>query len=492
MRDEETLVAASPAETAIADAAGLADFIHADHLSADGGRPADRRGQWGWVLFEAARDPNILFQIYIISPFFASVMMHDTLAGQERWGEITTWSGVIVAIMAPFMGAIADRGGPRKPWLALFATLMVTSFAGTWFGVANSSSAVIALVGAMVIVNNVTFEFSNAFHGAMLSGVAPLSRIGGLSGLAYALGNASGVILLAVFLVAFMLPGHVSWAFVPAHPLFGIDQATHQPERLAGPISAVWMLVLAIPLFVFTPDRAARGLPLAQAIRQGVGSVLRTVRSLHRYRNIAHYLGARCLFNDGMTGVLTFTGIYAAGAFRLGALEMTLFGINVSIFAALGGLLGGWLDDRLGSRRALFISIGGTTLFFALTLTMAPDRIFWFWHVAAKPVVPLPFFSTGPELLYVVFADAMAMCIVAGYASSRTMMARLAPPEKMTEFFGLMSLSGSATTFLAPISVTWMTYWTHSQRGGMVAIVVLLALGLAWLTVVREERAPLA
>lgn len=488
------MVAASAAETFVADAAGAAEFLREHEISADGGRVADRLGQWGWALFEGARDPNVLFQIYVITPFFANVMMHDAIRGQELWGEAITYSGLLTAVLAPFMGAIADKGGPRKPWLALFAALMVISFAGTWFGVPNSTSLQIFVVLAMIVANNVTFEFSNAFHGAMLSAIAPHSRVGRLSGLAFTLGNGSGVILLSFFFIAFVAPGLVHASFVPAHPLFGVDQAAHEPERLSGPISAVWMFLLAIPLFLFTPDRPPSGIPLRVVVRQGVETVIRTVRSLKHYRNIAHYLGARALFNDGMTGVLNFIGIYASGTFHLGVLPMTLYGIVICVFAALGGFVGGLMDDRLGSRMALILSIGGTTLFFALSLTMSPDRIFWFWHAPAlaRPVLPLPFIDTWPRLLFFVFTNLTAVAIVAGYASSRTMMARLAPPEKMTEFFGLMSLSGTAATFLAPVTVTLMTAWTHSQLGGMVAIVALLALGLVWLTKVKEERAALA
>jgi len=491
MHDDEILISASPAEAIIADATGPAAIIREQERSADGGRAADRRGQWSWALFEGARDPNILFQIYIISPFFATVMMHDAVRGQELWGDTTTWGGVITMVLAPLMGAIADKGGRRKPWLALFSALMVVSFAGTWVGVPNSTNFQIYFVAAMVIINNIVFEFSNSFHGAMLSGIAPSSKIGGLSGLAYALGNGSGFLLLVFFFVAFMAPGHVHAGFVPAHPIFGVDQAAHEPERLSGPISAVWMLLFAIPLFLFTPDRARGTLSSREALRQGVSSLIGTVRSLKHYRNIAHYLGARSLFNDGMTGVLTFTGIYAAGTFSLDGLDMSVFGIELTVFAALGGLFGGWIDDRIGSRNALFISIGGTALFFALALMQAPDRIFWFWHIdpGASAALPVPFFNTWPKLLYLLLSDAMALCIVAGYANSRSMMARLAPTEKMTEFFGLMSLSGTATTFFAPIAVTWMTIWTHSQRGGMVAIVAMLVGGLLWMLKVKEVRA---
>jgi UMF1 family MFS transporter len=495
MNQEQPVVPASPAENLVADAEGLADLVHAvrggEEVSAEGGRAATKAGQWGWALFEAARDPNVLFQIYVISPFFATVMMNDAVRGQILWGDIATYSGWFTALLAPFFGAVADKGGPRKPWLALFAILMVVSFAGTYVGVPNSSTTQILIVGVAIVVNNIVFELSNAFHAAMLSAIAPHSRIGGLSGLAYALGNASGLVLLVFFYLAFLAPGvdHLNW--LPSAPLFGVDRAAHEPERLAGPISAIWMLLLAIPLFLYTPDRKRGLLSWWQAMKGGVSAVGRTIRSLRHYRNVAHYIGARSIFNDGMTGVLTFSGIYAAGTFGWDAHDMTLYGIELSVFAALGGFFGGWLDDHLGSKRALFISIGGTALSFALCLTMGPDRIFWFIPIDPRAVHVTGFsiFATWPEILFIALVDLTALCIVAGYANSRTMMARIAPIEKMTEFFGLMSFSGTAATFLAPMAVAWMTYWTQSQRGGMLAVVALLVGGLVWMFWVKEERA---
>ncbi|HVU19227.1 MAG TPA: MFS transporter [Rhizomicrobium sp.] len=465
----------SNAETLIAAEAGVAE------LTAEGGLPASRRGQWAWALFEGARDPNVVFQIYVISPFLATAMIRDPIRGQELWGDITAWSGYITAILCPFFGAIADRGGPRKPWLALFSVLMVLSFAGTWFGVPDSNATQIFIFATAMIVNNMTFEFSNAFHGAMLSRIAPPSRIGGLSGLAYALGSGSGFLLMLLFLLAFILP----------HSWFHLEDGV--AERLSGPISAVWMLVFALPLFLFTPDRPPSGIPLTRAIKDGIAAVIATIRSLKRYRNVAHYIGARTLFNDGLTGVLTFTGIYIAGTFHFSTLPLIVFGLSMVFCGAVGGFVGGWIDNRFGSKTALLVTVGGTALCFAIGLTMGPDRILWFIPVDpnAPPMLPFPFFDTWPKLIYLVLGCLNALFVVGAYANNRTMLARIAPIEKMTEFFGLMSLSGTAATFLAPVTVSWMTYWTHSQRGGMVAIVALLAAGWVWMLFVKEERAPL-
>ena len=343
-------------ESLIAAEAGVAE------LTAEGGLPADKRGQWSWALYEAARDPNQVFQIFVISPFIATVMIRDPAHGQEVWGSLTAYSGVITAILCPFFGAIADRGGPRKPWLALFTLLMVLSFAGTWFGVADSTPLQIFIVGTAIVINNVVFEFSNAFHGAMLSRIAPPSRIGGLSGLSFALGTGSGFILMLLFLVFFILPGA---------PLQLPD---HIPERLSGPITAAWMLVFAVPLFLFTPDRERSALPLSRVVREGIASVISTVRSLKRYSNVAHYIGARTLFNDGLTGVLLFSGIFAAGTFHLDTLPMTIYGLLIVFFGTIGGFFGGWLDDIWG----LLDSVAADALAGPSTLTMAELRILRF------------------------------------------------------------------------------------------------------------------
>ncbi len=469
------------------------EFAIARVASADGGNVASRLGQFSWALSQAARDPNVIFQIYVISPFFATIMIRDPVRGQMLWGDLSAWSGYLTAILAPFLGAIADRSGRRKPWLGLFTAILTITYASPWLGVPDSSESRILIVGILLVINNIMSDLAGVFHSAMLPSVAPNSRIGALSGLALALGAGSGLFLLILFFLAFAAPGLIHASFLPESPLFGVDQAAHEPERLSGPISAIWLAVFAIPLFLFTPDRAGTGLPARRAAIDGIRAVIRTVKSLRHYRNVARYVIARSIFNDGMTGVLTFSGIYAAGVFDLDALQLTIYGMDMCVFATLGGFFGGWLDSRFGSKRALQVSIGGTALFFALSLTMAPDRLLWFIPVdlQAAPILPLPFLNTWPQICFTAASDVTALCIVAGYASSRTMMARIAPVEKMTEFFGLMALSGTATAFLAPLLVSCMTAWTASQRGGMMAIVLLLAIGWAGLALVKEERATL-
>jgi UMF1 family MFS transporter len=482
-----------PSSSAGVAASGLAVWLHRPSgASATGGPIASRLGQVSWAMFECARIPYVLLvTIYLFAPYFTKVVVGDPVRGQIIWSAISSWGGIATAFAAPFLGAIADIGGKRKPWIFAYTMIMVVAMISMWYGVPHASMAQLVVLAFCIIAANFSYEFSSVFHNAMLPTIAPHDRVGPLSGLGLSLGNFAGIILLGFMMVAFSAPGHLHLPFIPSHPLFGVSQQAHDPERLTGPISGVWLLIFSLPLFLFTPDKPSSGVPILEQMRRGVGAVWGTVKSLRHYRNVGMYLIARIFFNDGMGAVLLFGGIYAAGTFDWGPLTMMVYGIELSVFAVVGGFVGGWLDNHLGSKRAIYVSVGGTLLFFAMSLTMAPDRILWFIHydTSLPHINALPFFNTWPQVIYLLIVNGVAVLITAGYANARTMMARLAPPEKMTEFFGLMSLSGTAATPFANLSVTIMTSWTLSQRGGLLAIMGFLAVGLFLMSYVKEERA---
>lgn len=463
-----------------------------EEISAAGRRSASRAGRLAWALFEGARNPHVLLiTIYIFAPYFALHLVGDGVRGQAIWSNVHTVAGIIIALTAPILGAIADAGGRRKPWLALFWLLLAAASAALWFAKPDDSGLPLALVIVLLVVSFVSFEYTAVFHNAMLPAIAPDRRVAALSGLGLALGNLSGVILFVFMLLAFALPGLVQWSFVAAQPWFGIDQAAHEHERLSGVLVAIWLVVFGLPLFLLTPDQTRTALNPVQAVRHGLRSLAHTLRSLRHYRNVALYLLARMIYNDGKTAILIFGGVYAAGVFHWQALHMIVYGIILSIFAVLGGVFGGWLDDRFGSQRAILISIGGTIVGLILSLSMTPDTILYVipYDTARPPVHDLPFFRTCPEIIYVLLVIVIAVFITAAYANSRTMLARIAPVPKMAEFFGLYAFSGTATAFLAPFIVGRFTTWFESQRAGMAAILILLCAGFIVMLFVRQERA---
>jgi UMF1 family MFS transporter len=397
----------------------------------------------------------------------------------------------VLAFAAPILGAIADRNGRRKPWVAGSVIGMVVGALALWFVLPGGAGLGVYPTLGLLIVINLLFTISEVFHNAMLPSIAPVSRIGTISGLAFALGNVGGLMLMLFVLFAFSLPGTSDWPFVLDAPLFGIDQAAHEHDRIVGPISAVWMLLLTLPLLAFTPDGQGTSLRVREAAREGLRDVAQTFRQLPHYSNIAIYLGSRMFFIDGMVGVMTFGGVYASGTFDWDTTTLLIFGLCTSASAMIGAYLGGRIDDRFGSKRALQIAIGMSSLILVLLVSYQRETVLFVVHTGAAPVWSSPYFASLPELAYFVTNQIFAVFFVTGLSSSRTLMARLAPPQMATQFFGLFALSGTVTAFLAPLVVGTVTAAFASQRAGMAALVVLMALGYVGLLFVREEQAKL-
>lgn len=459
------------------------------------GTPAASTLGWvSWSLFEWARNPYvILVTIYIFAPYFSAEVVGDPVRGQALLGYTSSIAGAFIAVLAPILGAICDKSGRRKPWILVFVAVMTPAIFALWFSAPGGAGLGVWPTLALIVVVAICFEFGAVFHNAMLPHVAPARLIGYASGLALALGNLAAVVLMVAVLWGLSLPGQVEWSFIPEVPWFGLDQSTHEHSRAVAPLAAVWLLLFALPLFFFTPDGVAAGVSVGVAVRDGLADVWRTLRALLHYRNVALYLVARMVFNDGMAGVLTFGGVYAAGTFDWETIEMLIFGIVTSVSAALGAMIGGRLDDALGSRRAVLLGVGGTAVLLCVGVLITPASLFFvaidFGHQA---VWDSPYFATLPELLYFANTQLFAMFITVAFASARTMLARIAPTELMTQFFGLFALSGTATAFLGPLVVGWFTSVFDSQRAGYASLLILLFGGFALMLFVKEERATMA
>lgn len=458
--------------------------------TASAGRSLDRqvidRGAWSWALFEWARNPWVLLgTIYVFAPYISNVVIGDPVRGQALIASWHTTAGVIIAITSPFLGAATDRMGRRKPLLAVCVLALAFFIAIKWFALPNEQGLPLWAIGLFTTAAGVAFVYTEVLHNAMLTSAAPPAVLSRVSGLGLALGNAASVLLLVFVLVTMALPGQVALPFLPEAPLFGLDPAEHEPSRVVTLICAVWLIVFTVPMFLYTPDLTTTGERFGDALRHGVGNVIRTIRKLRDYRNVALFLVARMLYADGKTAILIFSGVYASGVMGWNLLEMLAYGILLSIFAVTGGVLSGWLDHAVGLKRAVVIEIGVTLLCLIFMVSMSPTSMFFAPVEADVAVWGSPIFATAPELAYLGFAVIIAISITAAYGSSRALMARLAPAGMEGEVFGLYALAGSATAWLAPGLVAYFTTAYQSLRAGFAAIALLLLAGLVLLLFVK-------
>lgn len=450
-------------------------------------------GYFSWTFGQAARDPYyIMVIIYIFYPYFSNTVVGDPVRGQALIGYITAGAGFLLALTAPFLGAIADKDGRRKPWLV--GTVVVMAMGAFLLWMVEPEGRGISLTSAVMIlfVIKVCFTVCEVFHNAMLPSIAPVNRVGLISGLAFSLGNVGGLLLMLFVLFAFSMPGTQPWGFLPEAPLFGIDQSAHEHNRIVGPIAGAWMLVFMLPVLLFTPDGKASTSPMWEVAKEGVRDVLQTLRHIRHYANVARYLLARLFFIDGMVGVLTFGGVYASGTFGWDTTTLLIFGLCTSASAMFGAYVGGLLDDRLGSKKALQISIWTSSMVLLMLVSVQPDTILYVVEVGREPVWGSPYFASLPEIFYFCTNQVFAMFFVTGLSTSRTLMAKLSPPELATQFFGLFALSATVTAFLAPLLVATATDVFESQRIGFASLASLMIIG-AWLLMkVREEQATVA
>jgi UMF1 family MFS transporter len=442
-----------------------------------------------WSIFEGARNPYvILITIYIFMPYFAAVVVGDPVRGQEAVAAYGQYSGWIVMCTAPFLGASIDRMGRRKPMLALMVLIMVPMIWSLWWTKPDHTGLSVNAVIALATAIGVLFSYTEVLHNSLLVRAAGVSGAHKASGLALALSGVLALSALAFVTWAFALPGKVAWSIIPKAPLFGLDVLTHQADRIVAPIAAGLFLLGAIPLFLFTPDAEPSGVPVLTALRGGASSLWRIVSNMRNYRDAAIFLIARMFYVDGMTAVLLFAGVYARGVMHWGALEMLFYGMLLTIMTVAGGFVGGALDARLGPKRAVQIEIGGTLIGIICLLGMAPTRILYFWmyNPATHPVLwHGPMFTTLPEVIFILIGFSNALFITAHYASSRTLLTRLTPPEQTGAFFGVYALSGTATVWLGSFLVNLGTHIFKTQQGGFASITVLLALGFVGLLFVR-------
>lgn len=443
-----------------------------------------KAGLIGWAMFDWANQPFYLLVVtFLFAPYFVNGFMDDPAHAQSLWAYATGAAQLIAAVMAPILGVIADTGFRRKPWIAALSVPFVVGLCGLWFaypGEAAFVPLVLISFGLAVIGAELTAVFNNS----MMPGLVSDKRLGTLSGVGWATGYVGGLVSLALVAGLIVTDPNTGKTLFGLSPILTLDTATREGDRLVGPLSALWYLVFVLPLFLFTPDRPDVP-PQPSRMREGLGRLMRSIRDLIRdHTNVVRFLIARMLYADGLGAVFAFGGIYAASVFGWGATELGLFGIILTVAGIAGACLGGVVDDRLGSKTVIVVAL---LLFIAGSigvLSVDQDEILFFVPVEPKADGGGLLASAG-EQTYLAFAVLIGLAAAPIQASSRALLARISPPGKTTEFFGLFAFSGKISAFAAPLAIGLVTALSDSQRIGISMSLVFLVAGLLLLKGVK-------
>jgi MFS transporter, UMF1 family len=446
---------------------------------------APLRARFSWMLFDWAVQPYYtLILTFLFAPYFANTVVDDGARGQALWGYGAAAAGVLVAIGSPFLGAFADGRGQRKPWIGVFSVILAAAMATLWVATPHAPMSTIHLVLFAFVCATACAEFTAVFTNAIMPGLAPAHELGRLSGSGWACGYIGGLVSLVLIAGLIVSNPETGKTLLGLEPLIQLDGGARQSDRLVGPLSAIWYLVFMIPFFLFVPDVRQKR---PDDGKTALGELWETIRALPGHRNVLLFLGARMIFTDGLTAIFTFGGIYGAAVFGWGALELGIFGIVLTLVGAIGALIGGVLDDRFSSK-AVILSALVLLLIAALgILSVDKTHVLYVVEVTPKAVGSAPFSSIG-EQVFLGFAILVGIVSAPVQASSRSLLARLAPKEKITQFFGLFAFSGKVTAFAAPFLVATITEITDSQRLGMSAITLFLITGMLLMLPVRSPQ----
>jgi UMF1 family MFS transporter len=404
-----------------------------------------------WCMYDwACAAFSIIVTTFIFSTYFTTHIATNQIVGTYQWANAMSLAGIIIALASPLVGAIADHGGHHKTWLFFFTGVAIISSALLWFAYPDPHSVYFTL--ACVVVGTVGYEVAFVFYNSFLPHLAPNLYLGRISGIGWGCGYLGGIVALSIALFLFVRTD-LSW----------IDKQTAEQIRICGPFVALWLLIFSLPLFFLVPKLSTVSQPLPQAIRAGWRELISTMKKLPRKKNIFRYLISHMVYTDGLNTLFAFGGIYAAGTYHFTFEEVLLFGITMNITAGLGAILLGWLDDWLGSKEIVLISLVCLVILGIPLLLLDNKNVFW-----------------GVALLLCLFVGPVQ-------SASRTLMVKLIGTQntQSTEMFGLYALSGRITAFMGPWLFGLMTFCFNSQRVGMAMVLVFLAVGAILLLPVK-------
>ena len=413
-----------------------------------------KRTIFTWSLYDFANQPYPTIIItFVYSAFFTGDLAASYANPDSLWLFAISICAIIIALLSPLMGAIADRSGYRKTYLISCTWICIISSIFLYFPM--EGQVFFALL--LVIISNAAFEMGQVFCNSYLPDIAPKEKIGRISGYGWSLGYLGGLIGLAVCLFVFYFP------LEPVNPFTGnpLNKETFEHVRAMPIFIAIWFAVFSLPTFIFLKDRKIDRSKKV-SIKKSYNELLKTLAEIRKYKNIVRFLIGRMLYNDAILTIFSFGGIYAREKFNWDIEMVLIFGIGINVAAGIGAFVFGFLDDKLGAKKT--IQISNYAIFVAVMIAILSPSVEWFWLAGIIMGI-----ASGPN-----------------QSASRSLMGRILPEQKTNEFYGFYAFSGKATSFAGFLILSLMILITGSQEIGMLVVSLLLIGGIYLLDNVKD------
>lgn len=393
----------------------------------------NRKEVLSWSLYDFANQPfTTIIVTFVYSAFFTKVIAENEQVGTIMWANAIAITALVVSVLSPVLGAIADSGGYRKFFLILFTWMCATFSMLLYFP--QSGDVFFAL--SLFVIANISFEMGTVFCNSYLPDLSDKENSGSISGFAWGLGFFGG--LIALFLAFYIFPELNSSAIRKINILVGS-----------------WFFIFSIPTFLFLKDRKKEKFKKLHII-SSFSAIKNTFITISRYKKIYQFLIARLFFNDGLVTIFALGGIYAVGTLDFSFNEVMQLGIVLNLAAGLGSFFFGYIEDKIGVKRVINITLV-VLIIATLVAIYAPESNY-----------PKDFFWLSGILI--------GLMIGPNQSCSRSLMAQLTPKEKVNEFFGFFALTGKATSFIGPLLFGIVTS-IYNQQMALWIVVFLFLLG---------------
>ena len=413
-----------------------------------------RKEIWSWCFYDFGNSAfTTLVITFIYSTYFTKAIAENEIDGTFLWSQAIAITAVIVSLLSPILGAIADKGGYRKIFLALTTYISIGATALLFFPI--KGQILFALI--LVVIANVNFELGGVFYNAYLPEIVSLKKIGRISGIGWGAGYLGGLLAMLVAMIGFVSPD-VPW--------FGLNIDTGEHIRATNILVAAWFFIFTLPAILYLKEKKVESANrIGIVVLNSIQALKKTFQEIKIYKNTVRFLISRLIYNDGLVTIFAFGAIYASGTFGFTFNEIMIFGIVLNIAAGLGAFLMGYIDDVIGGKLTIQISLIGLMIAVLLAVFANSKLLFWVSGI----IVGL---FAGPN-----------------QSASRSLMGRLTPPDKINEFYGFFAFSGKLTSFLGPMLLGIFTKYFSSQRYGVAVVFIFFFVGFLLMRNVNEPDA---
>tara|TARA_B000000460_G_scaffold163716_1_gene116148 strand:+ start:144 stop:1403 length:1260 start_codon:yes stop_codon:yes gene_type:complete len=413
-----------------------------------------RKEIWSWCFYDFGNSAfTTLVITFIYSTYFTKAIAENEIDGTYLWSQAIAITAVIVSLLSPILGAIADKGGYRKIFLTLTTYMSIGATALLFFPI--KGQILFALI--LVVIANVNFELGGVFYNAYLPEIVSRKKIGRISGIGWGAGYLGGLLAMLVAMVGFVSPD-VPW--------FGLNIDTGEHIRATNILVAAWFFIFTLPAILYLKEKKVESPNrIGIVVLNSIQALKKTFQEIKIYKNTVRFLISRLIYNDGLVTIFAFGAIYASGTFGFTFNEIMIFGIVLNIAAGSGAFLMGYIDDVIGGKLTIQISLIGLMIAVLLAVFANSKLLFWVSGI----IVGL---FAGPN-----------------QSASRSLMGRLTPPDKINEFYGFFAFSGKLTSFLGPMLLGIFTKYFSSQRYGVAVVFIFFFVGFLLMRNVNEPDA---